>query len=174
MGVVAHRLQQGLRALLAFAWDVDEALAAQYLNPAQMTLFQQMTRGEQLHSLQVLRLVLAQGAAPDDLAAAALLHDVGKIRYPMNVFQKTLPVLVRLVSVKLARRIAHLGEENRLARPFVVFNRHPVWSGEFVSQTGASDRLIWLVRHHADEPEVWQDHPHLELLKRLQQADNES
>lgn len=172
--MLVHRLQQGIRALLAFAWEVDEALAARYLNPAQLALFKQMTRGEQLHSLRVLQLVLEQGTAPDDLAAAALLHDVGKIRYPMNVFQKTLPVLVRLVSVKLARRIAHMGEDNRLARPFVVFNRHPVWSGELVSQTGASDRLIWLVRYHADELADWQDHPDLELLKRLQQADNAS
>jgi hypothetical protein len=43
-----------------------------------------------------------------------------------------------------------------------------------VSQTGASERLIWLVTHHADQPEQWADHPYLELLLRLQQADNAS
>src|SRR4051812_25423001 len=92
---VVYRLQQGVRALFAFSQPVEISLAERYLSPSLMALFQQMDRGEQLHSLAVLRDVLAQGDTPNDLAVAALLHDVGKSRYPIGVWQKTLAVMVR-------------------------------------------------------------------------------
>jgi hypothetical protein len=174
---VAHRVQQGLRALFAFAREVDEGLAARYLTSAQFALFRQMARSEQLHSLQVLRDVLAQSArsgegVPDDLAGAALLHDVGKSRYRMAIWQKTIPVLLYTVSPALCRRFAASDERNWFTRPFVVNGRHPIWSEQLVAAAGGSERLLWLVRHHADKPEMWQGHPHLPLLVRLQQADN--
>src|SRR5215213_6736056 len=95
-----QRLRQGIRALFAFTQPVDFDLAASYLTPAEMALFRQMRRSEQLHSLNVLRTVLAESAAaqqfvPPELAVAALLHDVGKSRYPLAVWQKTIAVLVR-------------------------------------------------------------------------------
>ncbi len=89
-----RRLLQGLHALFAFAQPISLDLAARYLSPEQLRLFGQMRRGEQLHSLRVLRDVLRDAESPD-LAVAALLHDVGKTRYPLALWQKTLPVLVR-------------------------------------------------------------------------------
>ncbi|MBL8164963.1 MAG: hypothetical protein JNJ61_23470, partial [Anaerolineae bacterium] len=62
----AQRLKQGLRALLAFSRPVDWDLAAETLSPDLMTLFRRLKRSEQLHSLNVLRGVLAQGSAPHD------------------------------------------------------------------------------------------------------------
>jgi hypothetical protein len=169
----AHRVHQGLRALFAFAREVDYELAARYLSPAQFALFRQMSRGEQLHSLQVLRDVLAQGEpVPDDLAVAALLHDAGKSRYRMAVWQKTIPVLVHAVSPALCRRLASSDEKRWLTRPFVVNGQHPIWSAELLAKTGASERLIWLVRHHADKLELWEGHPYQPLLARLHRADN--
>jgi hypothetical protein len=73
------------------------------------------------------------------------------------------------------------GLYDRLSRPerldtwhaaFAVYRYHPKWSAEMLQPTGASDRAIWLAAHHQDDAVQWQDHPHYELLCRLQRADD--
>jgi hypothetical protein len=168
-----HRIKQGGRALLAFAQPLDETLAQQTLSPAQMSLFRQLNRAEQLHSLNVLRDVLAQAdSTPPDLAAAALLHDCGKSRYALATWQKTLAVLVRAFVPPLEK---YLSQDDRLSfwrAPFVVRQYHPAWGAQMLSDIGAAPRLIWLVAHHADPLDRWQDHPDVTLLARLKKADD--
>jgi hypothetical protein len=169
-----HRLRQGTRALFAFSQPVDYALAGQYLTAEQLRLFQQMRRGEQLHSLNVLRGVLAQGDTPPDLALAALLHDVGKIRYPLRLWQKTIAVLVRTFIPSLFVRLSAGDPQRWINRPFAVYAHHPAWGAELVAQTGASAAAIWLIAHHADNAEHWRGHDQYPLLKRLQAADDQN
>jgi hypothetical protein len=168
-----HRIKQGGRALLAFAQPLDIALVQQTLSPVQMTLFQSLQRAEQLHSINVLRDVLAQAdSTPHDLAAAALLHDCGKSRYALAIWQKTLVVLVRTFIPPLEKL---LRREDRLTfwrAPFVVQQYHPAWGAQMLTEIGASPRLIWLVAHHGDPLAQWQDHPDIDLLARLKKADD--
>lgn len=168
-----RRIRQGVRALLAFSQPVDYALAATYLSPDLLALFRQMRRSEQLHSLNVLRDVLSQSSiTPDDLATAALLHDVGKSRYLLMVWQKTLIVLVRAFTPPLYQRWTLGNPDNLWQRPFVVSVQHPVWSADMIAAAGASEGAVWLVRHHQDPPGQHTNHSYFHLLKRLQQADD--
>jgi len=167
-----QRLQQGIRALLAFSQLVDTALAANYLSPDLMICFRSMRRSEQLHSLNVLRDILAQGSTSPDLAIAALLHDVGKSRYPFPTWQKTLVVLVRAFTPRFFQRLSQGDEKNFWQRPFVLSQHHPAWSADIIATAGAPERAIWLVAHHADSPAQWHNHPNLYLLERLKQADD--
>lgn len=173
--MAVQRFRQGVRALLAFSYTVDYPLAEQYLSAKQMALFRQMGRSEQLHSLNVLRSVLAQSTqTPHDLAVAALLHDVGKSRYKLAVWQKTISVLVKKFLPSLNSRLA---TDDRLAfwnAPFVVRQWHPKWSAELLSQVNSTAGVIWLAEHHADTVEQWREHPYYPLLVRLQQADDEN
>lgn len=138
-----------------------------------MALFRRMLRSEQLHALNVLRAVCDQAAdTPHDLALAALMHDVGKIRYAMAIWQKSLPVLVRAVSPGLYRRWSEASPEDYWKRPFVVNYQHPAWSADLLRETGASERAVWLVEHHADDLAGWADHPYVGLLERLKRADD--
>lgn len=168
----AYRLRQGLQALFAFMRVVDLDLATSYLSPALLGLFNNLNRGEQLHSLNVLADVLAQGETPSDLAVAALLHDVGKTHYPLAVWQKTLAVLVKTTWPGLYLRWSKGDVANLFQRPFVVYELHPVWGATMLRQAGASDTACWLVEHHADSLEQWGSHRYAPLLKRLQQADD--
>jgi hypothetical protein len=171
MSPTVVRLRQGLRALFAFAQPVDRRLAAAYLSPELLTLFNRLSRGEQQHSLNVLRAVLAQAATPDPLAAAALLHDVGKIHYRQGVWQKTLTVIVRTCLPGLFRRWSQAVPGHWWTMPFVTYVYHPAWGAALAAHAGAADTLIWLIEHHADPLTLWAGHPHESLLARLQQAD---
>jgi hypothetical protein len=168
-----HRLRQGLRALFAFARPVNDELAGRFLSPTQLTAFGRLRRGEQLHSLNVLRAVLAQNpVTPPDLALAALLHDVGKTRYPTRLWQKSIAVIVRTYVPSTFDRLSHGDPHRWQNRPFVVYLEHPAWSAEILAQTGASEAAIWLVAHHADPAEQWRSHDLYPLLQRLQAADD--
>ena len=167
------RFRQGIRALLAFAQVLDEDIITHYLNTEQIALFYKMRRSEQLHSVNVLKHILAQqGDMPHDLAVAALLHDVGKIRYPLAIWQKSLGVVVRRFLPQKFIIWSQNDGSIRWKRAFVVITQHPAWSAELVATTGASERVLWLIGHHADTLEEWRDHPCSDLLRRLQWADD--
>jgi hypothetical protein len=172
MTTAARRLRQGVRALLAFSSPVDTALAARYLSPPLLTLFCQMRRSEQLHSLNVLRAILSTGDALPELAVAALLHDVGKSRYPLALWQKTLPVLVRAIAPALVTRWSSGDPRRPWWRPFAVYVHHPAWSAEMLAAAGAPEGAVWLAAHHQDNIARWIGHPYAPLLTRLQAADD--
>jgi hypothetical protein len=168
----AYRISQALRALVAFSQPVEREVAAQYLSPELLALFDGMRRSEQLHGLNVLRSVLAQGQTPRDLAVAALLHDVGKTRYTVRIWQKTLAVAVQTLAPGLYARLSQGDPAQWWLRPFAVKAQHPVWGAEMLARAGTSDTAVWLVAHHQDEPTQWTNHPSFHLLQRLQQADD--
>jgi hypothetical protein len=171
----AARVRQGVRALLAFAQEVDFVLAARYLSPAQMALFRQMRRTDQLHSLNVLRDVLAGNPPSEsigDLATAALLHDAGKSRYPLAVWQKTFSVLLRGLLPQVYDRWSRQGSpRNPFQRGCLVSEQHPAWSAAMAAEAGTSERALWLIENHAAK-DIAPAHPYSNLLKRLQQADD--
>lgn len=171
---VVYRLQQGLRALFAFSQDVDWVLVERSLSPSLLALFRQMDRGEQVHSLAVLRDVLAQGDTPTDLAVAALLHDVGKSRYPINVWQKTWAVIVRAIAPSRYEQWSKGSPLNLWQRPFVVYEQHSLWSAELLRTAGASEAACWLAAHHAVRDAAVPTSTQSEWLKRLQQADDQN
>lgn len=168
-----QRIKQGLRALFAFRQVVDYPLAERYLSNQQMSLFRQMSQSEQLHSLNVLRDVLVQNPqTPHDLAVAALLHDAGKARYSLAIWQKSLGVLIKKLTPRLFHRWSESDTINRWTSACVVMAHHPAWSAEDAQQAGTTETALWLIEHHADPLEQWQGHPCYNLLDRLKQADD--
>ncbi len=168
-----YRIKQALRGLFAFVQVVDEATPARYLSPAELTLFRQMRHSEQLHALHVLRDVLAQESeTPAELAVAALLHDVGKSRYTLRIWQKTIAVAVEKLAPSLYKHWSDGESVTLWTRPFVVKAHHPAWSAEMLRQAGSVESARWLVAHHQDDITHWVNHPKYALLRRLQQADD--
>lgn len=178
MGGTKYRFKQGIYALTAHRRPVDVQLAAQFLNQPQLTLFRRLPLMEQHHALAVLNGVLRaplpaeDDRAVDDLAVAALLHDCGKMLYPVRVWQKTLPVLVNKASPRLFKWMAGHDPRRLVWRGFAVKAHHPAWGAGLVSETGASARVVWLVAHHQDPAEQWAGHPYSALLTALQAADD--
>ena len=173
-----YRLTQGLRALTAFRETPDVQMAARFLSQPQLALFRGLPLMEQRHALNVLNDALAQpiptddSRALDDLAVAALLHDCGKSRYPVRVWQKSLAVMTRKLSRRLFDWMATHDAQNLLWRGFAVKAHHPAWGAQMVAEAGVSERALWLITHHQDQPEQWDSHSHAALLRALQTADD--
>ncbi len=168
-----HRLVQGARALLTITASIELNQARDYLSACEYAAFTSLAPAEQQHSLKVLSSVLASDpSAPPVLAAAALLHDVGKSRCRLALWQKTLSVLVNAVAPQICQR---LGREERLGfwrAPFSVWQHHPKWSGEILLKCGSDERVIWLAENHQADPERFSDHHLYPLLLQLQRADS--
>ncbi len=168
-----HRLGQGLRAVLAFATSPDLDLAGRYLTQRELAAFTRMSRADQLHSLNVLRSVLrAEPAAPAVLTAAALLHDVGKSRYHLAVWQKTLAVLMLRFAPGLSQKLSHEESFSKWRALFVVRRNHPKWSGELLRECGSDTVVIWLAENHHGDAKHYRDHKYISLLTTLQAADS--
>lgn len=149
------------------------------LTPAQMSLFRQMLPGEQAHALKVLSKLLGQGETHPDLLVAALLHDCGKLTYPMNVVERVWIVIAQRSFPLRSRQWGMVSQEDlpripAWRRALAVAEKHPVWGAELVRQAGGSALLQALIRRHQERPGQGQLGLEDELLYKLQVVDNES
>lgn len=149
-------------------WKKAEAI----LTPPELELFEGLPVPDQNHSLRVLRTLEAEGETDPDLLKAALLHDIGKTLHPLRRWERIFAVLL---SGTLPATAADWGARapRGVHRPLVVVHKHPIWGAELAQKAGSSQRVIWLIRHHETEDLTGLlDRAGVELLEKLQQADN--
>jgi len=173
-----YRLRQLWETLHARPTAPDLALAQGVLAPALIALFLRLQPSEQAHSLRILGRLLEQGENHPDLLAAALLHDVGKSRYPLQVWDRIVIVVGKAVLPKQARFWGQ-GQPRGWRRAFVIAEQHPVWGAEMAGGAGASPLTVSLIRNHQEittPPGHLAETPQIEnlLLHRLQRLDDES
>jgi hypothetical protein len=147
------------------------ATAAEVLSPPLLALFQQMRRSEQQHSLNVLRTLRGWGYDDPALLIAALLHDVGKTRYPFHLWDRTIVVLVKAAAPSLAKKLGQ-GKPTGLHRPFAVSFQHPQWSEEMVKTAGADPLAVALIEAHQQHLNGKPQNQMERLLVALQAADD--
>ncbi len=175
MSRLRYRLGQGLRALLAVVARPDLSRAQQLLSDCEYAAFCRLSRADQLHSARVLQAVTkADAGAPTTLRKAALLHDIGKSRYKLAVWQKTLSVLVKSLAPGWFGRLSAGGDLTFWRAPFSVRAHHPRWSGDILRACGTDEAVVWLAEHHQFDAESLGSHPLHPQLLALQRADNHS
>jgi putative nucleotidyltransferase with HDIG domain len=172
MRQAAYRLAQFGRHLRPRPLTPQErAQVGAVLTPALEALFWRMTPGEQAHSLQVYASLLEQGHSQRELLQAALLHDIGKTRAPLNLAERSLAVLAGRLLPGAAARWGR-GAPRGWRRPFVTAAQHPAWGAEMCAQAGAPAQTVSLVRRHQSPASGAS--PEDALLRALQAADNDA
>jgi HD domain len=166
-----RRLRQGVLALVAWARPVDDAPAAGILTPPLLALFRQMPRREQQHALEVLATLRSRGATHPALLTAGLLHDVGKLRAPLPVWQRVLVVLLEKAMPAQVHTWGD-GDPHSWRRPFVTRRHHAQWSAEMVATAGADALTLALIRRHQDTLTPAPSSEEERLLAALQAADD--
>lgn len=175
---IKYRVSQFWAALTAAPEVEDWMQARQVLSPSLMVLFQGMQRSEQAHSMRVMRKLIAANRTQADLLAAGLLHDVGKSRVRLWVWERVWIVLGRALFPGKVK-IWGQGQPVGWKRAFVVAEQHAAWGAEMAAQAGASPLTTSLIRRHQESVRQMarlEDTPDLEqqLLDYLQQFDDES
>ncbi|MGC9356456.1 MAG: HD domain-containing protein [Anaerolineae bacterium] len=159
-----YRVTQFLFTLLASLSQPDVAYAKKHLAPPRVSLFLSMPRAEQHHGIAIARALEMQGYRSPHLLAAALLHDVGKTRAPLRIWDRVLVVLGEHFFPERAEAWSR-GEPRGLRRGFVVRRKHPAWGADLTEETGASPRTVHLIRNHHLPPKDDEE------LKALQAVD---
>ena len=175
---IGYRVQQLIHALTAAPAQQECQEVEAFLKPELMNLFSAMQPGEQAHSLRIYHSLRENGVQDPDLLTAALLHDVGKNRLPLRLWERAYIVLANSLAPGLVETWGRSAIQEGLPfwkQPFVIAVQHPEWGAQMTEQAGASILAVDLIRNHqVQEPEK---HPEIgkhevELLKQLQSFDN--
>ena len=174
-----YRTRQFWQAISTRSSQVDLELISSILTPSQISLFNQMQASEQAHSLRVFRKLTSQEEQNTDLLVAALLHDVGKIRAPLRLWERVLIVLVRVICPGCIHKWGSAPSEGSLSwrQTFVVAEQHPQWGAELAAQCGTSALAVELISRHQEQltsSQVSGSSMEDSLLRKLQAVDNNS
>jgi putative nucleotidyltransferase with HDIG domain len=176
---ILYRARQFWRTISLKTDLRDKELVKALLPPPQWALFLQLQPVEQSHAMAVYVKLLKQGENQPDLLVAALLHDIGKLRYRMNPIERTMVVLVKAVMPDQAQRLGCLpldGWDNLPGwqKAFIVAAQHADWGADLAREAGVSPLVENLIRKHHDptgqDPEILEN----SLLRKLRLVDNES
>jgi len=156
---------------------IDPEAARSLLPEAAFALFDSMSPGDQAHALCVLRVLRQGGAVADDVAEAALLHDVGKAGSGLTLPHRVLIVLLRWLDGGLLESLAT--EPGRNAPlpgswryPFHAQAHHAELGAQRCAQVGCSPSTVALVAHHEASAHEYLSDPALRAkLMALQRAD---
>lgn len=170
-----YRVAQFLRGVGARIPAEGLAQAAAVLPPDATALFQRMPADVQRHSLNVLGTLQAADPVSPDLAAAALLHDVGKVAADdagayLGLWLRGPMVLCEAVWPGLLRRLASNRPAPSLRYALFVQEQHPAIGAAWARDAGCSQLTCWLIEHHQDKAPTG-DEQQCALLARLQAAD---
>lgn len=147
---VIYRMRQTWAALTAKPDRIELHEVKAYLSPAEYSLFTQLHPSEQSHSISVFHQLRQDGVEQPDLLKAALLHDVGKTRYPLHLWDRILIVLGRKIAPGYSGSISG-NDLDGWKRPFVVSKKHAEWGAQMAAGAGASRLTVALINRHQQE-----------------------
>lgn len=178
-GRVSYRLLQFVHGLSASVNEREMQRARVILPHEAWLLFQRMPRDAQRHSLNVLAALRAAGHTDLDLAAAALLHDVGKTAaaaagHPLTLWWRGPLVLLEALAPAWLRRCAAATPTAGWRYVLYVHQEHPAIGATWAEAAGCSPRTCWLIAHHQERNPPAPGEEDLDLLRALQWADGEN
>lgn len=164
-----YRIQQFYHSLFPRINSEDLQLVHSFLSGAPRFLFESQSPADQRHALDVaIDLLQNQIHLPFSqktiLIQASLLHDCGKTRYPLKIWQRVYIVLCVKLPSPVQAFLEGLTKCQALSLPLILAQQHPEWGARLASQAGLAEEVIELIRNHHT--------PNSEAGKLLYFADN--
>lgn len=107
-----YRVRQFFNGLFAEVSEEDKKFVRTYLNDDEVKLFFSMSKVDQLHSIKVARQIIFDSMSEEvydvRLIKGGLLHDVGKIGKGLNIFTKSILVIMNRVMPKFTKKLCFL------------------------------------------------------------------
>lgn len=152
-----QRIKQFTKGLTAKVSEEERQWVQGYLSPKEYQLFLKLRRDEQRHCIDVARHFTEKG-----MIRLGLLHDIGKLCYPLNLIQKSIMV----IGDKLTHhKLKHL----KYFKMVKGYYGHPKFGVDLLKKIGVED-AIFLERvknHHNDKTRD-------KVLKQFQKIDEQS
>jgi putative nucleotidyltransferase with HDIG domain len=174
-----YRVRQFWRTIFVKTDPLELERGLTLLNAGQAVLFLQLQTSEKVHALAMVNKLIEQGDNQPDLLVAAMLHDVGKLRYHLNPFERAIIVLVREVKPELLQKWGNLpsGGYDSLPswrKPVVLAEMHAGWGAEMAQKCGVSSFTETLIREHHHQHVGSISDMENGLLQKLWIVDNDS
>lgn len=97
-----YRLKQFIWAVRSLFQDIDNEYVNKILNKREKRLFNKLKKYDKQHCIRVSKdaviLSRQKGVNSKRVAKVALLHDIGKIEYRINIFEKSILVILNKLS----------------------------------------------------------------------------
>ena len=155
-----YRVRQFVKAVTARITKEDLSFVKQHLNKTEIDLFLRLKAYEQRHCIDVARKLDEMTETDVEMIKLGLLHDIGKIKYPLHPIEKSVIVILdRLTGGHIKRYSKY--------KMIKCYYEHPRIGYEILKEVGNYDKefLKLIKNHHSQEEKN-------SKLSLLQRADN--
>lgn len=142
-----YRVKQFGWALTTLFKKIDKDLINTYLTEDEIVLFNQLKHSDKHHCIRVcndcLEMVESKNINIDKnkLAKVALLHDIGKITRHLNVFEKSIVVLLDKISKGKIKNY-------KKSKVIDIYYNHPTVGFNILEEYNYDDEFLDVVRYH--------------------------
>lgn len=140
-----YRVKQFWWSLISSIDENDIKYLNIHLNETEKKLFMKLKKSEQKHCINVAKdveqICFNKNIKCDKLIKAALLHDIGKIKGKLNVFDKSIIVILDYISKGRLGRLKTIKKIN-------VYYNHGEIGAEILKEYGYEQRFLYLIRNH--------------------------
>ncbi|MEG0855874.1 MAG: HD domain-containing protein [Terrisporobacter sp.] len=159
-----YRIKQFYWAITSNLKEVDRTLVSKYLTEKEEEVFNKLKTSEKHHCIRVCNdaIVMAKKDKrkinEKKLAKIALLHDVGKCNKPINVFEKSILVLLDKFTKGKLKNYTNLSKVD-------TYYNHPIKSAKILKRVSTYDKefLEAVANHH--ESIKSENNEYLEIIK---------
>lgn len=142
----------------------DKMYIEKHLNDDEIALFNKLSIHEQKHSVNVARDVESECKINlidlDDsrnLVRTALLHDIGKIKVPLNIIDKSIVVILDKITKSKIKEIKNI-------KKIYIHYNHGYEGYKILKKINENDQVLFMVKNHHNKE--LKDNLELNILKK--------